>query len=180
MKALTLFVLLASAITLGAQTAPVGIVPPGATSSAPIAVGGFLSYDAQPAVGAKHTTGGGFLLYPAANTATGHPTYARLSIDVAPATNCKGCLGTSFRFGAEQVLFASGQFVTTAGADVGVVVQSTNTVGALSFNIREAYRFKDKSKFINGIFVSAGGQQNGNSGVLSKFEAGVFKSFGSN
>jgi hypothetical protein len=46
-----------------------GIVVPGATSSSPIAIGGFLS----------------------------------------PATNCKACLGTSFRFGAEQVLFSAGR-----------------------------------------------------------------------
>jgi hypothetical protein len=157
-----------------------GIVVPGATSSSPIAIGGFLSLNSQPAPGAKHTTGGGFLLYPAANTTTGHPTYARMSIDVSPATNCKACLGTSFRFGAEQVLFSAGQFVTTAGADIGVVVESTATAGAFSFDVREAYRFKDKAKFVNGAFISLGGQQNGNTGVVSKFEIGFFKTFGSN
>lgn len=177
------------ALPIAAQTAPLpaapvattgGLLPPGATSSAPIAVGGFMSYNAQPPNGGRHTTGGGFLLYPAANTASGHPTYARLSVDVQPApAGCRGCLSTAFRLGMEQVLFSSGQFVTTAGADYGLAV-ANNTVGSLGFDLREAYRFKDKTKFINGAFVSFGGEQNGNTGLVSKFEVGAFKTFGNN
>lgn len=153
---------------------------PGATSSAPIAVGAFQSYNALPPAGSKRSAGGVFLLYPAAMTTTGHPNYARFSIDVAPMAGCRGCLGTAFRFGDEQVLGTVGQFTTALGADLGVVVAGSSAPGTFSFNIREVYRFKDKSKIVNAFFVSAGGEQDGNTGVLSKFEVGLIKTFGSN
>jgi hypothetical protein len=155
-----------------APQAPAPTLPtvPGATSQAPIAVGGFLKYDAQPIPGSKHSTGGLFFLYPAANTTTGHPTFARMSIDVSSVPKCKGCLGTSFRFGLEQQLFQTGSFITAAGADVGVFTGASATTGSFGFDIREAYAPAAKKWF---YFVSVGGEQNGGTGLLSKFEGGV-------
>lgn len=168
------------AVPASAQTAPAVpsiIVPPGATSPLPIAVVGYGIYNATPPVGGKHTSGGFALLFPASEVTSILPKtmYARLSIDVQPIKGCRGCLGTSFRPGIEQILFTAGPLVLDAGADYGVVVGSANTTGSLGFDLRIASKPSTKKMF---GFFSVGGQQNGGQGVVSKFEAGLGYAFG--
>ncbi len=166
--------LLASAVY--GQTPSLPSVP-GATSTTPIAVGGHLNYDAAPPKGGKHTTGGLFLLFPATaiNTSTAYPTYARLSIDTTAGQGCKSCIATSYRFGLEQVVFQRGPFATDLGADYGAAVGPVNTTGSLGFDLREVYNPPAKKYF---VFVSVGGQQNGQLGLVSKYEVGAGFKFG--
>lgn len=171
--------LMVSSIALAQDLPPVPsiIVPPGATSGLPIAVVGYGIYNATPPVGGKHTTGGVALLFPASEVTAILPKtmYARLSIDVQPIKGCRGCLGTSFRPGVEQILFTAGPLVLDAGAGYGVLVGSSSTTGSLGFDLRIATKPSTKKMF---GFFSVGGQQNGSQGVVSKFEAGIGYAFG--
>lgn len=171
MKKLLLAVSLLLASAVYGQSPALPSVP-GASSAVPIAIGGHVTYDAAPPAGGKHTTGGLFLLFPATvvNSSTKYPTYARLSIDTTPGQGCKACIATSYRFGAEQVVATTGNFLTDLGFDYGATSGPVNTTGSLSFDLREVYNPPAKKYF---VYVSVGAQQNGNLGLVSKYEVGA-------